>query len=459
MISFEPKIYPIGARESFETDLYLEHLEEASSIYERRSTYFDDPEVTWIDIEELEIRLESHIDGLVLGGNLALNVCKTQAQKGDSGELFAAICVFCKQRQWHLIEEVLKHIDLNDSLTLQAITDALKLEMPFDLENKILRILFEGDKRLRPISTKLIAHRRLSHDQSMYNWLNTDSSDLLASILRVIGRLKNTQWIELLRKHLKHDDAVVCKNAALSLLRLGDRKCLEKNWKSIDKRAWFHIPLALGGEQSEINTLIQSIEAGEGNTDTILALGLYGDISCTPLLLKLLDDKRISTYISIALNLILGADLYEDVFMPDEFSEDELFDEEIEEYEKGNNPVKIDGQPFGENITRLSQNSNDWKEWWKENQNRFAPHIRYRNGESFSPLCLLKNLEDEKSPRFVRQMAYEEFVIRYGIDFHFETDMYVSQQKQAIANYKGWVQKYHQRFQPGEWYFAGKLIS
>jgi len=39
----------------------------------------------------------------------------------------------------------------------------------------------------------------------------------------------------------------------------------------------------------------------------------------------------------------------------------------------------------------------------------------------------------------VRQLAYEELVIRYGIDFPFETDMFVAQQKQALEKYTEWI--------------------
>jgi len=71
----------------------------------------------------------------------------------------------------------------------------------------------------------------------------------------------------------------------------------------------------------------------------------------------------------------------------------------------------------------------------------------------------LENLQSEKSPHKVRQLAYEELVIRYGIDFPFETDMLVSQQKQAIAKYSEWIKTNGGRFREGEWYFTGKLMT
>ena len=43
------------------------------------ATLFDDPEITWLDIEDFEERFEAHDDALIVGEELALNVCKTQA--------------------------------------------------------------------------------------------------------------------------------------------------------------------------------------------------------------------------------------------------------------------------------------------------------------------------------------------------------------------------------------------
>jgi len=69
----------IQAMVDFSTGIYQEHLEEASFLYEQRLSLFDDPEITWLDIEDFE----AHIDGLVVGEDLALLVCKTQEASGD----------------------------------------------------------------------------------------------------------------------------------------------------------------------------------------------------------------------------------------------------------------------------------------------------------------------------------------------------------------------------------------
>src|ERR1022692_2975126 len=83
----------------FLVGLYEEYLEDASFLYEQRRTLYRNSKITWKKIGEFEERLEAHIDGLVVGDKLALEVCTRHADKGDFGELYATTCVFCRQDQ------------------------------------------------------------------------------------------------------------------------------------------------------------------------------------------------------------------------------------------------------------------------------------------------------------------------------------------------------------------------
>jgi hypothetical protein len=123
----------------FETELYQEHLEEASFLYEQRLTLFDDPEITWLDIADFEKRFEAHIDALVVGVDLALNVCKAQAMEGDFGELHAAVRVFCRQNRLDFVQECLEALDPEDTERVQAISDAHNHELPAEWEDEFIR--------------------------------------------------------------------------------------------------------------------------------------------------------------------------------------------------------------------------------------------------------------------------------------------------------------------------------
>lgn len=445
----------------FETELYQEHLEEASFLYEQCLTLFDDPEITWLDIEDFEERFEAHIDALVVGEEPALNVCKTQAMEGDFGELHAAVRVFCRQNRLDFAQECLEALDPKDTERVQAISDALNHELPAEWKEEFIRILSEGDQKLIPVVAKLAGYQRLPFERELLATLQQNNSQAVSNIIWAIGRVREQYARTLLfNKYLKHEDEdeSVCYATALALLRIGDPQTLDHCLHSVHSGNWPLLPLGLGGNRSTAAVLIESATNNKASADCLIALGLLGDISAVDTLLSGLGNTDFAESAALALNLITSAGIYEEVFIPEEIDEDELFEEELEKLKRGES-LYPPGEEPGTTITRLSQKPEDWQKWWAENKSRFNPKVRYRNGKPYSPACMLENLESEKSPRIVRQMAYEELVIRYGIDFPFETDMLVSQQKQTIAKYSEWIKANNSRFREGEWYFSGKLMT
>jgi uncharacterized protein (TIGR02270 family) len=434
-------------------------IEEASFLYEQRLSLFDDPETTWLDIEDFEERFEAHIDGLVVGEDLALSVCKTQAIEGDFGELHAAVRIFCRQNRLDFVREVLEGLDPEDIERIQAVSDALNHELPLGWQNEFIRMLSEGDSKLTLISARLVGYQRLNAGTELLNTLQKNGSGEASTLIWALGRLREQHAGALFfNKYLKHEDESVRSAAALALLRIGDLQAVDHCLRSAHAESWLLLPLGLSGSRSTVPALLKMATEDNVSADCLIALGLLGDISAIDTLFSKLTNDEMAESAAIALNLVTGAELTEEAFIPEEIEEDELFEEELEKLKKGE-ALYPPGEEPGTTITRISQKPEDWQKWWAENKSRFNPQIRYRNGKPCSPACLLENLESEKSPHKVRQLAYEELVIRYGIDFPFETDMLVTQQKQAIAKYAEWIKANGSRFQPGKWYFAGQLMS
>src|SRR6516225_6125972 len=113
-------------------------------LYEQRRALYGNPEITWKKVGEFEERLEAHIDGLVVGDKLAIEVCKTRAAEGDLGELFAAMCVFCHQDQRDLALAALEQLDPADAEKLSAVADAIKYELPDPWFQDFLTLLASG---------------------------------------------------------------------------------------------------------------------------------------------------------------------------------------------------------------------------------------------------------------------------------------------------------------------------
>ncbi|QTA85821.1 Uncharacterized protein dnm_018360 [Desulfonema magnum] len=446
-------------QKKFAITLYLDHFEEVSFLYEQRLTLLDDPEITWLDLEDFENRFEAHIDGLLVGEDLALEVCKQQVIEGDFGELHAAIRVFCRQNRLDLVQEVLEELDAEDEERVQAVSDALNHELPVNWQNEFIRMLSEGDQKLVPIVARLIGYQRLPAKRELFHVaLRPKSSDSLPVLFWAIGRVRDPNAIDLLLNYVQHKDEAICSVAALAALRIGEPQTINECLRYAETENWPLLPLGLGGGSSAISVLLRIASGGNVSVDCLISLGLLGDISAMDTLLYHIGNTELAESAALAMNLITGAALYEEVFIPEDIDEDELFEEELEKLKKGES-LYPPGEESGTTITRVSQKPEDWHDWWTENKSRFSPGIRYRNGKPYSPACLLENLKSEKSIRQVRQFAYEELVIRYDIDFPFETDMFVVQRKQAIAKYAEWIEANSSRFQAGQWYFSGRLIS
>ncbi|MFA7060613.1 MAG: hypothetical protein WC156_07330 [Pedobacter sp.] len=444
---------------NFLVELYHEYLEEASFLYEQRLCLFHNPEITWLDIEDFGNRFESHIDGLVVGEELALEICKQQTNEGDIGELHAAVRVFCRQNRKEILFELLDNLDPDDNEKIDAVSNALKDELPADWQNAIIDKLASGEEKLIQIISTLIGYRRLPASKELLQLLHLKKTATNPAVIWALGRLREKDATDLLLQNLTVNQDELCSSSALTLLRIGEYQVISQCLKYADSRNWPYIPLSLGGGHSVLSTLMTIGSANYSGSDSLIALGLLGDIATVDLLLSKLFVKESVETAALALNLITGAELYKDEFIPEEFDEEDLSEEELKMFRQGEVPKKIDGTLYGETVNRLSQNPDEWQKWWANNRSRFIPGVRYRNGKPYSPACLLENLQHDRTPHKIRQLAYEELVIRYDVDFPFEADMFVAQQKRVLKAISQWVGSNSSRFKEGAWYFAGRLIA
>jgi uncharacterized protein (TIGR02270 family) len=438
--------------------LYEEYLQEASFLYEQRLTLFRNPEITWRKIGEFEERLEAHIDGLVVGDKLAIDVCKRPVTEGDFGELFAAVCVFCRQEQRDLVLAIFEQLDPDDVEKATAVADALKYELPDAWIRDFLTLLEVGDPKLAPILARAFGYRRVLCGPQLLTSMKRCPASALPEMVWALGRIGYEPAGGTLLDLLKSEEEPVRAAAALSLARMGERRALEYCGEQAFSSHWPVLPLGLAGDRRSLSLLTQMAERNAGG-DCLTALGLLGDPTSVPLFISRLEQPEAAPSAAIALHCITGAGIYETVFIPDEVDEDELFDSEREQLKQGKPLDRGDGRPFGSSVTRLSQNPQDWKGWWQANSGRFTPGVRFRNGVPFSPAALVEMLAAEKTPHELRRFCSEEIATRYRYDFGFETDMPAARQSVLLSQTAAWSESCPGRFRDGGWYFAGTLLG
>jgi uncharacterized protein (TIGR02270 family) len=449
------------AARRFSADLCLEHLEEAAFLYEQRRGLYDDPQVTWLDIGKFEERLSAHLGGLLASGELALEICQRKAQEGEPGELYAAVCVFCRLDRRDLLGAVLKRIDFENAVRSRALRDAITDEMPDEWGQVLAKSLTRGYDQLTPIVAHYIGYRRLKSggvlDQLITGQPPTSG---LPELLWAWGRVGEPGAAQHVAGYLDHDAAAVRSHAAMSLLRRGGDSVLaacRTRASRGDFAMW--LPLAASGGRSH-GALLQDLAMNQDiPPDALMALGVLGDLGAVRILADKLTDEEQAPAAAAALQLITGAGLREDVFVPEVVEEDELFEDERQAYrETGETPRRSDGRPFGVFLERTSQVPDDWHNWLDEHKAQFDSSLRYRLGKPFSLGALIDTLVSPSCGHQVRSLASEELVIRYRIEHAFEPEMRVNEQKRQINTIARVCRAKEMSFQQGDWHFAGRRI-
>jgi hypothetical protein len=269
--------------------------------------------------------------------------------------------------------------------------------------------------------------------------------------------------VERLLNYLHRGDNEMADAAITAMVRIGERSALKECMMFIGPSDWPRLSLGLYGDKDaltdsffSVSNLTDGYSAGI-SSDHVIAAGLIGNVAQIPDLIDWLDIPELAESAALSLCLITGMEFVEEIFEPESIHEDELFEDEIDAW-KSNTLYPV-GEAPGRTVSTLSRNPLIWKTWWERYHDSFDPSLRYRNGKPYSPEGLVENLKSVRLPDFIRKLAYEELVIRYGIDFPFDVQMTAEQQLHAIEMYMIRLKNNPDGFQDGAWYYNGRLME
>jgi len=443
----------------FQNELFIEHIEEATFLYETRLNWLEDSEIGWLDLEAIDQRIEAHLDALIVGGDAALGVCYSVWDNADPSELHILLRVFFRHRDATFLKGLWKSFDFSDEEKVRCVADAFKWECPEKWREHLTRV-FSGDgKELFPLLAPCIAYRFRDQGQSIAGALTianpVDRCALLSS-LSMCSRSSSHSTKRLVRSYLECTEVGVRSAAVLYHLMHGDRAALKLLLQEISTMPRVS---AIAGNGAASRSLIEAAKMNSDNPELIFSLGLSGNLSAVPLLLSLLDNDNLAGVAVEALNLICGANLYEDVHIPDDVEEDELFEHEKEPFRQGELPKNINDEPYGAEVNRLIFDKEIWNEWIQTNKDQFKKGLRFRNGRVFTAMELVRTLVDNQSSYRVRTSAHQELIIRYGLDIQFAVDDLILIQKRQLNLINQWAIEIDSRLQAGRWYFDGADID
>ena len=440
----------------FRIGLYLEHLEEAAALWEQRPADRANPELAWTDLGADEGRLALHLDALVLGGDLALAVCRQQALDGDAGELHAALRVFCRHGRSDLVGVAMEGVDPDDADALDALSDALVAELPPAWEAGALRADRLVDPRRLRLAADLVAHRQLPGRDALLDALPDAPPALRARLVRALGRTADGIVEGAVRPLLDDADPEVRLEAAVALLRSGAPEAPPAVLRGARTDPALVPALALAGHGGVVPWLHDVLRHPPSAAVAADALGLLGDPRSVPPLIDALTTDAAGPA-ARALDLITGAGLTDDAFVEDVLDDDELFDDERALRARGE-PVGPPGQPpRGTTVTLPSADAARWRAWWAEHEGRFAEADRYRLGQPAGPVSQVGSLAAPFVPHRLRRWIADELAVRYRMAVPFDPAWEVGRQRAALGAMAAWAEA--ARFVPGRWYVAAQYAS
>ncbi len=439
----------------FLTGLYEEHLAEASFLYQQRRSLLGDPATPWSQLADWEERLEAHIDALVIGGELALEICREHVVSGEAGEAFAAIAVFCRHERAPLLSEALRALDEGNGEMMQAAEDALRQELPRTWTDFCVRGILHPDRKVSRLLASVSGYQRLASGPTLHQRLAQESSPHPA-LLWATGRIREAGALDVTRLLLRSEDGASRSAALQAAVRLHDAETREQLVALVEARRCPPLILGLAGGRDAARLLVGLLDVADLRREAIAALGLLGDLSAVRPLLASLGTEEFAADVADALEVITGASVYENATLTEPVDEDELFEEELAAYRAtGEVPKRPDGRRYGTDVRRLSRDPAAWNSWIGANASRFVAGRRYRRGLLYQPAVLLEDLTGDALPKRYRSFVMEELLIRYRIDLALEADMPVRRQLRVLLPARGRIEAQVKDAEPGRWYFAG----
>ncbi|CAM2008039.1 hypothetical protein [Acanthopleuribacter pedis] len=442
--------------------LFEEHLEEASFFFEQRMYLIHDIELSWRDHEEYEVRFQRHYEGLLYGGEPALKACLEKGIDGDFGEFHTALRVFLQRDRYDLLCQVLDERPyLDEPEHRHAVWTAIVLTRNLDHAARFIGDVAERWPDLVPAAIQTIGWLRLEDQQPFLEDLQYGDVDYTEQLLEAWVRLAMPASLSTLEDIAFRGDQDGLRHwAALGLARLGSRRLLQFCLQDVSIGGWSLLPVSVCGNQTLSARLLEQYGLeGVKHGDALLALGLLGEAGAVPFLIQCLKDEIYGREAAEALNLITGADLFEETFVQEQVDEDELFEEEIEAWRNGEPARKADGSLAGEYVVTLTQTAATWETWWRDNVGRFHTDVWFRRGEPGHPRNCVAALMMETHANRLRWWLGQELFVRFNIDMRLELEMPINIQIGAAQHIARWIEEHGDQFLPGRWYFKGTVLG
>ncbi len=292
-------------------DVLEEHLDEAAFLWSQWERALRSPSYDLAETSELEERLLAHLDGLVVGGEVAaaellLPALETSDSERISSAAFALLAGTGKRE----LEETLAVFDGGDAVQRSGVARALELSEREGLDAALRKRLTAEDPSLRTLAFEVLSFRGAVPTETRTEWLHRDSPAQVIAALRDPRPLPKELAQGILSALLVDPRPGVREAAFMAGLLAGVRAA----WKACRKiaeeggagRRQCLLVVAMGAEERDVEWMVGLLRDEKLRPDVLWALGFSGQPRAAEACLEWMGDGKVAALAGEAFSAITG---------------------------------------------------------------------------------------------------------------------------------------------------------
>lgn len=355
-----------------------QHAEEAAFLWLLRDEAVRAPHYTLDDLSQLDLRIEAHIDGLAIAGDVGRSSCIEALAAEEPGEIFAAAVLSLRNEDPHGFA---KALDASRSSSgLRALSASLGWVSGPYVDDLIDRMLRTPAPAYRYLGVVGLAVNRKSSDE-LARLAEDPVPSIRARALRAIGELKRRDLLGYARPALNDPNPDVRFWASWSTVLVGDPSALGALCAFIvpDAPQRLHeraLNLALRVmDVAAARTFIKGLIGRGMVRSAITACGISGDPIYVEWLIRQMEVPDQARVAGEAFSMITGADL----------ALLDLDGDPPPDFEAG--PSE---NPDDEDVAMDPDENLAWpdiraiQDWWKQRETVFEKGSRYLGGRAIT---------------------------------------------------------------------------
>ena len=382
------------------------HAEEAAFLWLLRDTAVHAPHYRLKNLQDLDERIEGHLDGVRLAGPRGMTIAKDVLELTDAGEVFtytaSAVAIGDDAATRAVLDIALPAPELR-----RGLVSALAW-LPWRIAQKQVASMMRSDEPLtKSVATLTLALRRVDPGRALGDALEQDDEVLRIAAIRAVGLLGRGDLLDRIKRAPSERSLGIGCATAWSGSVLGDKLCTSQLYELAsedNELPWREELLRLVFRRFRDEGVSRVRELSSRRKmprDVVVAAGALGDPAVVPWLIEQMTDTELARVAGEAFADITGAhfeidQLWRDPPQPaaadphknpvaqsEELAEDE--DAPAEPESEAGSP--LDRDLYWPDVDKVTH-------WWRHNKTRFQKGVRYLRGRTLTKENLRETLQN-----------------------------------------------------------------